>query len=74
MKLGALIKWGILIKGVGFAKAAEEVCSETFLQRIREAESFHKNLMKSPNLNKNVNRQQRIPRIIYIVSRFVDTY
>ncbi len=51
MKLGALIRWGILIKGVGFAKAAEEVCSETFLQRIREAESFYK----------NVNRQQRIP-------------
>ncbi len=28
----------------------EEVCSEMFLQQIREAESSYKNLMKSPNI------------------------
>jgi hypothetical protein len=31
MKLRALLKWGILIKGVVFERVAEEVCSETFL-------------------------------------------
>jgi hypothetical protein len=49
MKLGALLKWVFIIKGVIFERVAEEVCSETFLQRIREAESSYKNLMKSPN-------------------------
>jgi hypothetical protein len=29
-------------------RVAKEVCSDTFLQRIREAESSYKNLMKSP--------------------------
>jgi hypothetical protein len=48
MKLGALFKWGILIKGVAFGKVAKEVCSETFLQQLWEAESSYKNLSKSP--------------------------
>ncbi len=43
------MKWVFIIKGVIFERVAEEVCSETFLQRIREAESSYKNLMKSPN-------------------------
>ncbi len=30
--------------------ADEEVCSEMFLQQIREAESSYKNLMKSPSI------------------------
>jgi hypothetical protein len=39
---------GVLIKGVIFERVAREVCSETFLEWIREAESSYKNLMKSP--------------------------
>jgi hypothetical protein len=50
MKLGASFKLGILIKGVIFERVAEEVYGETFLQRIREAESSYENLMKSPKL------------------------
>ncbi len=39
IKLGTLLKWGILIKGVVFERVAEEVCSYMFLQQAREAES-----------------------------------
>jgi hypothetical protein len=39
---------GILIKRLAFERVAEEVWSETFLQRIREVKSFYKNLMISP--------------------------
>jgi len=48
MKLGALLKWGILIKGSHFERMAQGVCSETFLQWAREAESSYENLRKSP--------------------------
>jgi hypothetical protein len=48
MKLGALLKWGILIKGVAFEQISEEVCSAMFLQWIGKAESSYKHLMKSP--------------------------
>jgi hypothetical protein len=50
MKLGALLKWGILIKGVGCDRVAEEVWSGTFLQRIREEESSYENLVNSPKM------------------------
>ncbi len=50
MKLGALLKWGILIKGVGCDRVAEEIWSGTFLQWIRKEESSSKNLMKSPKM------------------------
>jgi len=39
---------GDFIKRSNFLKVAKEVCSETFLQRIRESESSYENLMKSP--------------------------
>ncbi len=48
MKLGALLKWGILIKVIAFERVAEEVYSEMFLLQIREAEYSYKKLMKSP--------------------------
>ncbi len=50
MKLGALLKWGILIKRVVFERVAEEVCSETFSQWIREADSSYETLTKSPKM------------------------
>jgi hypothetical protein len=50
MKLGPLLKWGILIKGVSCDRVAEEVWSGTFLQQIREEESSCKNLMNSPKM------------------------
>jgi hypothetical protein len=44
MKFGALLKWGIFNKGTIIERVAEEVCSETFLQRRREAESYYKKI------------------------------
>jgi hypothetical protein len=44
MKFGALLKWGIFNKGTIIERVAKEVCSETFLQRRREAESSYKKL------------------------------
>ncbi len=52
MKLGALLKWGILIKEVSFFEmVAEEICNEMFIQWIREAESSYENLMKLPKFH-----------------------
>jgi hypothetical protein len=42
MKFGALLKWGIFNKGSISERVAKEVCSETYLQRRREAESSYK--------------------------------
>jgi hypothetical protein len=41
---------GFLLKGIVLERVAEDVCSETFLPQIREAESSYENLMKSPKL------------------------
>jgi hypothetical protein len=48
MEISSVIKMGDFIKRSHFLKVAEEVCSETFSQWIREAESSYRNLMKSP--------------------------
>jgi hypothetical protein len=49
MKSGALLKWGILKKGVISKGWPKRFCSEMFLQRTGEAESSYENLMISPN-------------------------
>jgi hypothetical protein len=49
MKLGAFLKWGILIKGVISKGWPRKFCSEMFLQWTGEAESSYENLMISPN-------------------------
>ncbi len=64
-----------------FERAAEEVCSETFLQRIREAESSYKNLMKSINIKngrqKHYSRGQNFSTLIlfcsYLIGLFVNS-
>ncbi len=42
-EIRSVIKMGILIKRHCFERVAEEVWAETFLQWIKEAESFYKN-------------------------------
>ncbi len=43
MKLGALLKWGVLIKENVFRKGGRgSFCSETFLQRLQKFNKFAK--------------------------------
>jgi len=48
MKLGALLKWGILIKGVTFGRVAEEVYCEDIFRAVRGSGKFLRKFIESP--------------------------
>jgi hypothetical protein len=48
MKLGALLKWGILIKGVAFGRVAEEVYHEDIFRADRGSGKFSGKFIESP--------------------------